>query len=28
MDYEWDEKKNEANILKHGLSFEEMVTFD
>ena len=23
MDFEWDEKKNKANIYKHGLSFEQ-----
>jgi uncharacterized protein len=22
MEYEWDENKNEINILKHGVSFE------
>ena len=23
MNFEWDEKKNKANIKKHGISFEE-----
>lgn len=23
MDYEWDEAKNQANIAKHGISFEQ-----
>ncbi len=23
MDFEWDEQKNEANIRKHGIRFEE-----
>lgn len=27
MEYEWDEGKNEANIAKHGISFEAMVDF-
>ncbi|MBR5336675.1 MAG: BrnT family toxin [Lachnospiraceae bacterium] len=24
--FEWDEKKNRKNIIKHGISFEEAVT--
>ena len=27
MEYEWDEAKNQANIAKHGISFESMVDF-
>jgi len=27
MEYEWDEGKNEANIAKHGVSFEAIVDF-
>jgi len=25
MKFEWDEKKNLANIKKHGISFEEAI---
>jgi|688.fasta_scaffold2106473_1 uncharacterized DUF497 family protein len=28
MKYEWDENKNQANIVKHGISFEELEYFD
>ncbi len=28
MNLEWDEKKNAANLLKHGLSFQEIVRFN
>lgn len=24
--FEWDEKKNEANILKHGISFDDILS--
>lgn len=24
--YEWDDKKNKLNIIKHGISFEEAIT--
>ncbi|MCL2352191.1 MAG: BrnT family toxin [Firmicutes bacterium] len=26
MKFEWDEKKNEINIIKHGISFQEAKT--
>lgn len=26
MNFEWDESKNRSNQLKHGISFEEVVT--
>jgi uncharacterized protein len=25
MDFEWDEAKNEANFIKHGIGFEEAI---
>lgn len=25
MDFEWDERKNQSNITKHGISFKEAV---
>jgi len=25
MDFEWDEQKNQTNIIKHGISFQEAV---
>ena len=25
MDFEWDEAKNEANVVKHGIGFEEAI---
>ena len=25
MDFEWDEVKNEANLLKHGIDFEDAI---
>lgn len=25
MDFEWDEAKNEANVIKHGIGFEEAI---
>jgi uncharacterized DUF497 family protein len=25
MRFEWDEKKNKSNIIKHGISFEEAI---
>lgn len=28
MQFEWDEKKNEANQVKHGLSFHSVNDFD
>ncbi len=27
MNYEWDEGKREANLIKHGLDFNEMAYF-
>jgi uncharacterized DUF497 family protein len=26
MTFEWDEHKNELNIQKHGLSFEDLIS--
>lgn len=28
MEYEWDPAKADANFLKHGVSFEDVVDFD
>ena len=26
MEFEWDEDKNQANVLKHGINFREAIT--
>ncbi len=28
MEYEWDEKKAEANLLRHGVDFKSAIEFD
>ena len=28
MEFEWDEQKNQTNIIKHGISFQEAKVFD